>query len=911
MGNMLKKLLKHKLHMAKIPLIIAIIIALILFAAAQYIITLVDSTVGSLVKDYTVKAALNDGFEHDFNRQDGINTKNSLSGGYALDIDLDELTDTILKALIKEDKRLILYFSDKSVHENLKKMIKAGYITQYPDLRKADEIWNEVPEGEFQGGIKFVRHKSDGNEIVLQYIPLGEKDSTELNTLNGLINQANEISNDDVKNNLLKYFSIDAQGNLVIVNWNKTTTKTFNGEYETQYVSNEEEVDYSDRDSSSSDNVIENSNFEYKLHSVNYKSLISKYSMPFNYLWSFLVYGRDEEFISDFAELILDSKIEISIYDNLVEIESGETISYNENQLKSTKTSKRTIVDNKEETKSEGEWSVPIQNSTKHHYNTNYTYTYSNSIEGYVTYLDIWYMKYSANYAYEKEDSGLQVDKITLSKEQIEDLNGNNNEPQIIEGQWVTTSTTSRPKGSSNNSSENTVLVQEQEKIDSKIETETNQYKQSILYRAIKNKYTLEGNPEVQEKNNKSLKEGDIGYPNFCTLYANSKKARKNITGVEEWLFEAIGSNEDTVNMLELTKYMLYCAVEKDYGITSYNFTNLYPTSLVKGLYGGSVEEQIWFALIDAGYSKEATAGVLGNLKQESGIRSNNLENKYEQSLEMSDEQYTEAVDNGTYLNFTKDKAGYGLAQWTSEGRKEGLYLYSKDLNVSISDSSMQIQYLLGEISKTGGANGKAHFQMGASKDGCTYDSWLTATTPEDAAVAFCKVYERAGDEKLNNRKQYAKEAYEKYKDAEKDNYLIGNIELKGENKDKMLNLLSEAINIANDDRYLYSQENRMGWFTYDCSSLVYRLYKKHFGIEVPLTTAGYTEEYRVGEATQVDLKPGDVLWYRHGDKGHVIIYLGNGNYVAARSDKRPKPQQIEVYQDNPANYQYVYRFIK
>jgi hypothetical protein len=53
----------------------------------------------------------------------------------------------------------------------------------------------------------------------------------------------------------------------------------------------------------------------------------------------------------------------------------------------------------------------------------------------------------------------------------------------------------------------------------------------------------------------------------------------------------------------------------------------------------------------------------MGNLYAESGLRSNNLQNTYEKKLGMTDEQYTAAVDNGSYTNFVRDAAGYGLAQ--------------------------------------------------------------------------------------------------------------------------------------------------------------------------------------------------------------------------------------------------------
>ena len=124
--------------------------------------------------------------------------------------------------------------------------------------------------------------------------------------------------------------------------------------------------------------------------------------------------------------------------------------------------------------------------------------------------------------------------------------------------------------------------------------------------------------------------------------------------------------------------------------------------------------------------------------------------------------------------------------------------------------------------------------------------------------------------------------------------------------------MLNEAVRIANDDRYGYSQDKRNQEFYYDCSSLVQRLYSQYFGISVPSTTAGYPSysSYDLGSPSSVTLQPGDVLWRRKGTKGHVTIYLGDGNYVAAHTDKYAQADQISVYQDSPSNYTNVYRFI-
>lgn len=91
------------------------------------------------------------------------------------------------------------------------------------------------------------------------------------------------------------------------------------------------------------------------------------------------------------------------------------------------------------------------------------------------------------------------------------------------------------------------------------------------------------------------------------------------------------------------------------------------------GLTGKNVEEKIWNFLIGKGFSKAGAAGLMGNLFAESGLNPKNLQNSFEKKLGHTDDSYTAAVDNGTYSNFVKDSAGYGLAQWTYWSRKQNM----------------------------------------------------------------------------------------------------------------------------------------------------------------------------------------------------------------------------------------------
>jgi len=91
-------------------------------------------------------------------------------------------------------------------------------------------------------------------------------------------------------------------------------------------------------------------------------------------------------------------------------------------------------------------------------------------------------------------------------------------------------------------------------------------------------------------------------------------------------------------------------------------------------------------------------SALVGNLCAESGLTPYNLQNSYARKLKMTDEEYTKAVDDGTYTAFATDKAGYGFAQWTSRARKQNLYGLVKLERETIGDPCIQLLYLLLEL---------------------------------------------------------------------------------------------------------------------------------------------------------------------------------------------------------------------
>ena len=106
-------------------------------------------------------------------------------------------------------------------------------------------------------------------------------------------------------------------------------------------------------------------------------------------------------------------------------------------------------------------------------------------------------------------------------------------------------------------------------------------------------------------------------------------------------------------------------------------------------------------------------------------------------------------------------------------------------------------------------------------------------------------------------------------------------------------------------DSFSYSQTNRMGPSTVDCSSLVTRTYS-HFNINI---TGVAAEEYRWCESkgktiSEKNLQPGDLIFFnknyyynpkRYKGIGHVAIYIGNNKQFAAHSDRYSQPDQVSV----------------
>ena len=109
----------------------------------------------------------------------------------------------------------------------------------------------------------------------------------------------------------------------------------------------------------------------------------------------------------------------------------------------------------------------------------------------------------------------------------------------------------------------------------------------------------------------------------------------------------------------------------------------------------------IWNFFKKQGFTDCGIAGIMGNLYAESGLNPKNLQDSYNKSLNLSDEEYTAKVDSGIYTDFITDKAGYGIAQWTHPDRKKEFFNYVKKQKQSVGDLTTQLNFLMVELKQT------------------------------------------------------------------------------------------------------------------------------------------------------------------------------------------------------------------
>lgn len=163
-------------------------------------------------------------------------------------------------------------------------------------------------------------------------------------------------------------------------------------------------------------------------------------------------------------------------------------------------------------------------------------------------------------------------------------------------------------------------------------------------------------------------------------------------------------------------------------------------------------EKIIWDYFIDKIGNAYGVASLMGNLYVESKFDPMSLQSSYQRKLGMTSEDYTNAVDNGTYSSsqFIHDGVGYGLVQWTYYSRKEALYEFAKSNNDSIGSLDMQLAFIMNELPKYK----------------TVYNAILNATNIRETSDIIALKYEKpqhTEEEYLKTRAEYGQVYFDKF----------------------------------------------------------------------------------------------------------------------------------------------------
>lgn len=454
------------------------------------------------------------------------------AGSIGYDIDLDQKVEEIITKLNKDSNQLYAYISEEKQKEYLKTFIKADFITQNFKIGTADPKTSD----KLNGSIIVQRSDSDGKVSTLQFI--------DYETFNKYVTESNS--------EVFKYFSTNEDGQLVIAQ-SYRHSKVLDTNVPGETPINEEQYNISEM-------------------SLDYKSALSSYAMPFNFLWALLVKSTEEDFVYELAKLAMDTEITITAYDNYMRTEETEESQFTMSGRKELIV-RQFIKHSGTLTKITREREFDTSDTTYHRRLTEITETRNVTLN--VTYANTWIAKYQNEYTYESIPATVTENNAQSNNSQaIETINRYLTKAEIEQDSFAQEVLNDLEHGKM----EGTVYTVESERLISDIKEKSRTGKIVSSGNSYK-----EGTPQIEEKTDLNSQE-----PNFCTILKKYPRAESKIMSSVEWLFEMMEQNtENVTNMIDLVKYLLYKATGRDLGVTELS-ANFFIIKNLSSMYGGS-----------------------------------------------------------------------------------------------------------------------------------------------------------------------------------------------------------------------------------------------------------------------------------------------------------------------------------
>lgn len=460
-----------------IKILVPVLIVLLLGSALYVVFDVVASTIQEII----------DGI-------DGFYDRDPMDG--SIHISDDEI-DAIIKSLedlgiSAEDLGLLGEFDEYATEQQKKEQMRI-YIRKFFEAQATTESLNYDHKDS-------TPTKAYGSVYVYRATGENTDDTNSAKKLTYKKYEDMKKMQEDNKEDALNYFSIDDSGNLVVAG---TTTTIVNGKKQPTVVT---------------------------LRSINYRSAISKYTTKMNFLVYLTLISHNPEFVSALVDLIKDSRIHITIMDNVTKNVETKTYKY-------TKHTRR-------------RYSRTDEQGNKHHYygntksaetETTTTTVINTNPTAKITYVRTWFCEQKITYR--RVEKGPTNSDYTLTgddTEYLEDeepITGNNT------GSWKTNQS----------------------------EKYENSYYETLYEEATR------GDVKIilgEQGDGERYKNGEIEIPTFVGLMetrfripysTREEEAGSNIVSGAEMLFELLQKDPQLENMEQIMRYAinLYLGYER------------------------------------------------------------------------------------------------------------------------------------------------------------------------------------------------------------------------------------------------------------------------------------------------------------------------------------------------------------
>lgn len=573
---------------------------------------------------------------------------------------------------------------------------------------------------------------------------------------------------------------------------------------------------------------VEDGGTEYSMTTtdINYEEMVQPYTMPFEMLWALLVVGEDKNFIFELTDLIYNSEIEITIHDNLTTNTTTEEWHYTKRTKAIVDATITAECEQKKATDTiENDEHDPCQDDEE--YVTIKTVeTQTNTLDIAITKANVWIVDYQNEYTYSEPTETTTTSKIEQEDEEYPESptrKGSSYSCKHIDNM--------KQKLKEKVTDDETKRVSFTEDINVKYYSKNINNYTNITNKTTTQKY-IKGEPKTKEKTDEETK------PNFVTIFRDRKyqQNKSAILDFDQTFFEIIESNDNTKDMVDTMKYLLYKATGTSYGVEEFDKDRFVPgelASLNPNICGGNVEEKVWFTLRNLGYSEYAVAGVMGNIYGESGFDPTAIEKK--------------------------TREGHGLCQWSFD-RKVNLFSYAASKEKDWTDVDIQIEFLVAELSRVGDAVPFTENQI----SGEYRTNWENATSVEDATLAFCLGFERCSYKDYLDSKQKRVDAAESYY-----------AQYSGKTWEGSASAVVKEARGAIGVPYVWEGESYTDGM--DCSGLVKVCYQRALGVDLPHNAATLMTDNHFTTVDSIDkLEAGGIIV----TSSHVGIYSGENTVI-------------------------------